>query len=174
MQTSITRTCSTWEGVISLNLCEDLKIMRHSKNLSQLKLADRAGLSRNTISNFENGLRSPRIEDLEKIAHALDCPLYCFVSEKASTDPVIATALFTESVSHLLATVKNIDEASEVAEMVKDLINNGEGNEEPTKRYISALGEAVIKSIRFLRQLNTTPEAVAALMEMEREFHTCH
>lgn len=145
-----------------------LKATRQRLGISQHKLAQLAGLSRSAIINYENGARSPRMEDLEKIAQALDCPLPCFVS--ANTAPIETVALFTESVSHLLETVKSIDEASEVAEMVKDLLNDGKGNEEPTKRYISALGEAAIKSIRFLRQLSTTPEAVTALMNIEREF----
>lgn len=54
--------------------------------------------------------------------------------------------------------------------MVRELINNGKGNEGPTKRYISALGNAAIKSICFLRQLSATPEAMTALTNIEREF----
>ena len=49
---------------------------RKSKGLSQEVLSGLAGLDRTHYSKIERGLRSPTIETLFKIAHALDMPAY--------------------------------------------------------------------------------------------------
>lgn len=48
-----------------------IKEVRQSKGLTQVELATKAGLSAATITNYENGKRSPKLKDLEKIAKAL-------------------------------------------------------------------------------------------------------
>lgn len=52
---------------------EALKTLREAKGLTQAELAQKANLSKNTIWNYENGHRSPKIIDLKTIAQALDC-----------------------------------------------------------------------------------------------------
>lgn len=52
---------------------EKLRLLRETKNLTQSELAKEANLSKNTICNYENGHRNPKISDLKKIAAALDC-----------------------------------------------------------------------------------------------------
>lgn len=44
---------------------------RKSKGLTQLQLAELTGFSRASIINWENGLRSPTVTDLQKLASAL-------------------------------------------------------------------------------------------------------
>jgi transcriptional regulator with XRE-family HTH domain len=50
--------------------------MREDKKLSQGDIEKRTGLLRCYISRVENGHTVPAIETLEKIARALECPLY--------------------------------------------------------------------------------------------------
>jgi transcriptional regulator with XRE-family HTH domain len=50
--------------------------MREEKKLSQDDIEKRTGLLRCYISRVENGHTVPAIETLEKIARALECPLY--------------------------------------------------------------------------------------------------
>ncbi len=52
--------------------------IRTKKNLSQSDLADRAGVPFSYVSRLENGHLLPAIEALEKLARALDTPLYRF------------------------------------------------------------------------------------------------
>lgn len=53
-----------------------LREMRKKKKLSQGDIEKRTGLLRCYISRVENGLTVPAIETLEKLACALECPLY--------------------------------------------------------------------------------------------------
>ena len=58
--------------IIGDRLCE----MREAKKLSQGDIEKRTGLLRCYISRVENGHTVPAIETLEKMARALECPLY--------------------------------------------------------------------------------------------------
>ena len=53
-----------------------LKSVRESKNLSQGDIEKRTGLLRCYISRVENGHTVPSIETLEKMARAMEIPLY--------------------------------------------------------------------------------------------------
>lgn len=53
-----------------------LRQLRERKNLSQGDIEKRTGLIRNYISRVENGHTVPSIETLEKLAHALEVPMY--------------------------------------------------------------------------------------------------
>src|SRR5712664_1050683 len=53
-----------------------LRSVREEKNLSQGDIEQRTGLLRCYISRVENGHTVPAIETLEKMARALEMPLY--------------------------------------------------------------------------------------------------
>jgi len=53
-----------------------LKDLREHKNMSQGEIEKRTGLLRCYISRVENGHTVPSIETLEKMARALEVPLY--------------------------------------------------------------------------------------------------
>jgi transcriptional regulator with XRE-family HTH domain len=53
-----------------------LREMREEKKLSQGDIEKRTGLLRCYISRVENGHTVPAIETLDKMARALECPLY--------------------------------------------------------------------------------------------------
>jgi transcriptional regulator with XRE-family HTH domain len=55
---------------------ERLREMREEKKLSQGDIEKRTGLLRCYISRVENGHTVPAIETLEKLARALEVPLY--------------------------------------------------------------------------------------------------
>jgi transcriptional regulator with XRE-family HTH domain len=57
-------------------ICDRLRELRESKNLSQGDIEKRTGLFRSYISRVENGHTVPAIETLEKFARALEVPLY--------------------------------------------------------------------------------------------------
>jgi len=55
---------------------ERLRSLRETKNLSQGDIEKRTGLLRCYISRVENGHTVPAVETLEKLARALEIPLY--------------------------------------------------------------------------------------------------
>jgi transcriptional regulator with XRE-family HTH domain len=59
-----------------------VKELRANKKISQEKLAELADLDRTYINSVENGRRNISIENVEKIANALDVSLQEFFNEK--------------------------------------------------------------------------------------------
>jgi transcriptional regulator with XRE-family HTH domain len=57
-------------------ICDRLRELREEKKLSQGDIEKRSGLLRCYISRVENGHTVPAIETLEKMARALEVPLY--------------------------------------------------------------------------------------------------
>ena len=59
-----------------MNVGDRLRVLREEKQLSQGDIEKRTGLLRSYLSRVENGHTVPAIETLEKLARALDMPLY--------------------------------------------------------------------------------------------------
>ena len=59
----------------------NLRKYRKSKNLSQEKLAELSGLHRTYISDIERFCRSISLENIQKIADALDIQTYLLFTE---------------------------------------------------------------------------------------------
>jgi len=57
-------------------IADRLRSLREEKNLSQGDIEKRTGLLRCYISRVENGHTVPAVETLEKMARALEVPLY--------------------------------------------------------------------------------------------------
>jgi transcriptional regulator with XRE-family HTH domain len=51
---------------------ERLRVARESRQLSQSKLAERAGLQVSAVSHFETGNRKPSFDNLRRLADALN------------------------------------------------------------------------------------------------------
>jgi transcriptional regulator with XRE-family HTH domain len=66
---------STWNNICMI-IGDRLRALREEKKLSQGDIEKRTGLLRCYISRVENGHTVPAIETLEKLARALECPLY--------------------------------------------------------------------------------------------------
>jgi transcriptional regulator with XRE-family HTH domain len=62
-------------------ISERLRFLREQKKLSQGDIEQRTGLMRCYISRVENGHTFPAVETLEKIARALEMPLYQLLYE---------------------------------------------------------------------------------------------
>jgi len=60
----------------SMVICERLRKLREEKKFSQGDIEKRTGLLRCYISRVENGHTVPTVETLEKMARALEVPMY--------------------------------------------------------------------------------------------------
>ena len=65
-----------------------LRAMREEKKLSQGDIEKRTGLLRCYISRVENGHTVPAIETLEKMARALEIPLYQLFYDRENPPPL--------------------------------------------------------------------------------------
>ncbi len=61
------------EKKIDKDFIRNLTRMRLSKGLSVQELAEKAGLSRQIIYNYESGNAFPKVEALAKLSKALNC-----------------------------------------------------------------------------------------------------
>lgn len=59
--------------MVKLNMNERIRICRRLKGLSQQNLADALGCTRQAISAWEKGLRTPALDTVLRIAEVLDC-----------------------------------------------------------------------------------------------------
>lgn len=57
------------------NFAKNLKYLRKRKNISKSKLADDIGLSRPTLTHYENGNRVPEFENIVKLALYFECSI---------------------------------------------------------------------------------------------------
>lgn len=73
-------------------IAEKLKALRAQKNLSQGDIQKRTGLLRCYISRVENGHTVPSVDTLEKMARALEIPMYrLFTDDNRVKKPNIPT-----------------------------------------------------------------------------------
>lgn len=70
---------------------ERLRSVREQKQLSQGDIEKRSGLLRCYISRVENGHTVPAVETLEKLARALEIPLYELLYEGEEPPHALAT-----------------------------------------------------------------------------------
>ncbi len=61
---------------------QNLRKIRIGKNISQEELAFRSGLHRTYVSSVERGERNISLENIEKLARALEIPMNDLMPEK--------------------------------------------------------------------------------------------
>jgi len=79
-------------------LGENIRKIRESKNISQKDLAEAVQLSPKTIQNYEQGVRSPRYEQIKDIAQALGVTEQNLLMIEGNIE-IDSTQLFLEKLS---------------------------------------------------------------------------
>jgi transcriptional regulator with XRE-family HTH domain len=91
-------------------IADRLKALREQKNMSQGEVERRTGLLRCYISRVENGHTVPAIETLEKMAQALEVPMYrLFYDGKKPPAPIIRTPAATKGWGSSGSDAKTLD-----------------------------------------------------------------
>jgi len=70
-----------------MNLAGRIRALRKYKNLSHRKMAKRTGLPKTYFSRVENAYIVPEVENLHKIAAALEIPLYVLLYDENPPPP---------------------------------------------------------------------------------------
>jgi transcriptional regulator with XRE-family HTH domain len=90
-ETLATLLMPVYEERLEESLGNRLRDLRRQQGLSLRALAEKSGLSANTLSLIENGKTSPSVATLQQIALALSIPITSFFEMKVNRDPVIYT-----------------------------------------------------------------------------------
>ena len=80
-----------YEEKLEVGLGSRLRELRRKQALSLRALAEKSGLSANTLSLIENGKTSPSVSTLQQIAMALDIPITAFFEIQTVRNPVVYT-----------------------------------------------------------------------------------
>ncbi len=62
-----------------MDVSHGIRMAREKAALTQDQAAIKSGLSKSTIANYENGRRSPRLKELEKMAKAYNIEVESFL-----------------------------------------------------------------------------------------------
>ena len=90
-ETLATLLMPVYEEKLEENLGNRLRELRRQQGLSLRALAEKSGLSANTLSLIENGKTSPSVATLQQISLALNIPITAFFEVKVNREPVIFT-----------------------------------------------------------------------------------
>lgn len=90
-ETLATLLMPLYEVKLEESLGNRLRELRRQQALSLRALAEKSGLSANTLSLIENGKTSPSVATLQQIAIALSIPITAFFEVQVNLEPVIFT-----------------------------------------------------------------------------------
>jgi transcriptional regulator with XRE-family HTH domain len=90
-ETLATLLMPVFEERLEENLGNRLRELRRQQGLSLRSLAEKSGLSANTLSLIENGKTSPSVATLQQVALALNVPITSFFEMDVKSEPVIFT-----------------------------------------------------------------------------------
>lgn len=115
------------------NFAKNLTYLRKSKKISMQQLADEIGLSRATLSHYENGNRLPEFENIIKLALYFEC----------SIDELIfsGTPIDINKLNKLNADNDDIDKLINNDDLVNALISTKEQLVQQTKDITEKLKE---------------------------------
>ena len=68
---------------------ENLKYIRKQKNMSQEQLGQHLGFGKNTISQYENGIREPNLDTIKKIARIFNVSIDYLVGNNSENIDVL-------------------------------------------------------------------------------------
>lgn len=121
-------------------LLEHIRQARKSRGLTQAELAEQLGLSEMTVRRWESGQRSPRMEEIQKLAVVLGVPVTELLSDSSAELPPMVQIIPTQE--------KSTQERN--TGMLSITFENGRKIEVP----------ATPEGYAFLREVATAPAAV--------------
>ncbi|WP_133966788.1 helix-turn-helix domain-containing protein [Eubacterium limosum] len=83
-----------------MTLGEKIRLLRNRKFLTQANLAEKAGISLNSIQKYESGKNTPKIENLSKIAIALEIDLDALIEDTEYLKYVLSGSLIGNKIKN--------------------------------------------------------------------------
>lgn len=105
-----------------------LRELRISRNLTQNKLAEELGISKSTISMYENGNREPDFETLELIADYFNVNLGSLISKRTPQNTRITNGVLVPVLGYVRAgiPIEAVEEILDYEEISQEMASKGE------------------------------------------------
>ena len=102
---------------IIVKIGEKIKGVRRLLNISQEDLSDQVGVSLKTVQRWEAGVRSPRVQELQKLSKVLNIPVGELANEDNVSDVDITSIVKGVSSPEYLEKGVNYSEQSVFSDM---------------------------------------------------------
>jgi transcriptional regulator with XRE-family HTH domain len=132
---------SRFKYELSFSLGDKLKGLRKGKLYTQKVLSELSGIAEPTIRKYESGQLNPKIETLQKLATALECPLHELV------DPAIVRSLIDSLTGLGISDDSRVDGDLNIDDLELD---------DDFYRMIFDLSDEALESITIMKQENDT------------------
>jgi transcriptional regulator with XRE-family HTH domain len=131
-----------------MEISTKIQQQRKLSHISQNELSKRVGVSLKTVQRWESGERSPRFEEVNKLADSLNVPVSYFVDDDNPELPISQTI-------HMIPTKDSSPHETNMSMAILTL-ENGKKIEAPA----TPEGYAFLERL-FARSLGTVPAAMA-------------
>ena len=91
-------------------LCDEIRRLRLAKRITQARLADRLGVSKQSVSNWENNNIQPSVELLEKLADYFAVSTDTLLGRHPDT-VIDASGLTAGQTAHVRQLIQDLQEA---------------------------------------------------------------
>ena len=92
-------------------LCDEIRRLRLAKRITQARLADRLGVSKQSVSNWENNNIQPSVELLEKLADYFSVSTDTLLGRHPDT-VIDASGLTAGQTAHVRQLIQDLQEAN--------------------------------------------------------------
>ena len=90
-------------------LGEQIHALRTARNLSQVQLAERLGVTKQSVSNWENNNILPSVDMLKKIAQFFSCSTDYLLELDSGRIFIETTNLSSEQIAHIQQLVSDLE-----------------------------------------------------------------
>ena len=90
-------------------LGEQIKLLRTNRNLTQVQLANKLGVTKQSISNWENNNIQPSVDMLKRIAQFFSCSTDYLLELDDNRLFIETTYLTAEQISHIQQLINDIE-----------------------------------------------------------------
>jgi len=87
---------------------ERIRALRKERGMTQKQVAEKCGMADSAIRKYESGSQTPKVETLQRIADALNVPLFSLLGSVSRTDPDFQMVMeYTGLTEQALYTITN-------------------------------------------------------------------
>lgn len=147
------------KGVI--NLTNNIRKLRLEQNVSQAELAEVLKISRQAISNYEKGLREPKLETWKKLADYFDVPIGYLqgvdgvnINDLIKSLWVLWSTDYDATMKYFSDYANFINQKSSILEQLENLDDLGDMPETPPSDFIKIINPLLDTIIRNLSDEN--------------------